>query len=337
MTKDYEVYELGDWTLMSGEILQHAFLAYKTHGTLNQTKDNAIIVPTAYGGTHRDEEYLIGEGKALDPTKYFIVQINMFGNGLSSSPSNTPAPQNKGRFPNVTIYDNVRAQHKLVTEGLHIERLELVCGFSMGAIQTFQWAVAYPEMVSRIAPWCGTAKTTVHNWVFLAGMVAAIQADATWNHGDYEKQPKVGLRTIGRSWASWGVSPAFYNQQLYLQQGYASVEDYIVRGWEESFSSHDANNLLAMAYTWQSADVGLTPGCDGDYAKALARITAKACVIAGQTDMYFPPQDIELDASHIKDAEFLVIPSIFGHQAGGGGNPDDVAFVNQAITNLLNC
>jgi len=335
VNKDYEIFELGDWPLVSGETLQRAQLAYKTHGTLNAAKDNAIVFPTAYGGTHRDEEYMIGEGKALDPTKYFIIQINMFGNGLSSSPSTTRAPQDKGHFPNVTIYDNVRAQHKLVTEGLRIERLALVCGFSMGAIQTFQWAAAYPEMVARMAPWCGTATTTVHNWVFLEGMTAAIRADAAWNHGDYEEQPVVGLRTIGRSWAGWGLSPTFYNQQLYLEQGYTSVEDYIVRAWEDSFASQDANNLLATAYTWQSANVGMTPGCDGNKAKALGRITAKACVIAGQTDMYFPPEDIELDASHIKGAEFLIIPSILGHQAGAGVNPDDISFVDRAIASLL--
>jgi homoserine O-acetyltransferase len=335
LNKDYEIFELGDWPLVNGETLQRAQLAYTTHGTLNATKDNAIVFPTAYGGTHRDEEYMIGEGKALDPTKYFIVQINLFGNGLSSSPSNTQTPQDKGRFPKVTIYDNVRAQHKLVTEGLGIERLALVCGFSMGAIQTFQWAAAYPEMVVRMAPWCGTATTTVHNRVFLEGMTAAIRADAAWNHGDYEEQPTVGLKTIGRAWAGWGLSPAFYNQQLYLEQGYPSIEDYIVRDWEDSFASQDANDLLALAYTWQSANVGMTPGCDGNKAKALGRITAKACVIAGQTDMYFPPEDIKLDASHIKDAEFLVIPSILGHQAGAGANPADVSVVDRAITNLL--
>lgn len=122
---------------------------------------------------------------------------------------------------------------------------------------------------------------------------------------------------------------------LCLEQGYPSVEDYIVRDWEDSFASQDANDLLAMAYTWQSANVGMTPGCDGNKAKALGRITAKACVIAGQTDMYFPPEDNKLDASHIKDAEFLVIPSILGHQAGAGANPADVLVVDRAIANLL--
>jgi homoserine O-acetyltransferase len=329
--RDYEIFELGNWQLENGDTLHHARLAYKTHGTLNEAKDNAIVFPTAYGGTHRGGEYMIGEGKALDPTKYFIVQINMFGNGLSSSPSNAPAPQNKGFFPHITIYDNVRAQHKLVTEKLGISKLALVCGFSMGAIQTFQWAAAYPEMVLRMAPWCGTAKTTVHNWVFLEGMTAAVQADAAWNHGDYEEQPEVGLRTMGRNWAGWGLSPAFYNHQLYQEQGYTSAEDYVVRAWEDSFLGQDANDLIAMAATWKSADVGMTPGCDVNKEQALSRITAKACVIASQTDMYFPPEDIERDALHIKDAEFLVMPSMLGHQAGAG----DVPFIDNAIRRLL--
>jgi homoserine O-acetyltransferase/O-succinyltransferase len=70
----------------------------------------------------------------------------------------------KARFPNVTIYDNVRLQHRLVTEKFGIEKIALVTGWSMGAQQTFQWGASYPDMVERIAPFCGTAKTWPHNF-----------------------------------------------------------------------------------------------------------------------------------------------------------------------------
>jgi pimeloyl-ACP methyl ester carboxylesterase len=90
------------------------------------------------------------------------------------------------RFPMVTIRDDVAAQHRLLTEELGVRRLALVIGFSMGAQQAYQWAVSHPDMVDRIAPFCGTARTTPHNAVFLEGARAALIADAELIGHDYE-------------------------------------------------------------------------------------------------------------------------------------------------------
>ncbi len=195
---DYEVFDLGDVVLQRGATLRDAKLAYKTYGTLNEEKTNAIVYPTWYSGRHWENEWLIGEGMALDPNEYFIIIPNMLGNGLSSSPSNTPPPYNKARFPNVTVYDNVLIQHRLLTECFSIERLALVTGWSIGAGQTYQWAVSYPEMVPRILPFCGSAKTSEHNIVFLEGVKGALTADAAWNGGWYDEQPTRGLRAAAR-------------------------------------------------------------------------------------------------------------------------------------------
>ena len=113
---NHETFDLGDVALQSGATLQGMSLAYKTYGTLNAARDNVVVYPTFYSGTHADNEWLIGETMALDPRKYFIIVPNMFGNGVSSSPSNNPQPYDRGRFPNVTLYDNVAMQHRLVTE-----------------------------------------------------------------------------------------------------------------------------------------------------------------------------------------------------------------------------
>src|ERR1700755_429442 len=163
---DYEVYDLGDVTLQGGATLRYAKLAYKTYGELNADKSNAIVYPTWYSGRHWDNEWLIGDGMALDPARYFIIVPNMLGNGLSSSPSNTPPPYNGSRFPDVRAQDNVRAQHKLVTEHFGIEQLVAVTGWSMGAGQTFQWGVRYPGMGARILPFCGSAGARRHTLVF---------------------------------------------------------------------------------------------------------------------------------------------------------------------------
>jgi homoserine O-acetyltransferase/O-succinyltransferase len=332
---DYEIFELGDFELQMGATLRSAKLAYKTYGSLNADKSNVIVYPTWYSGQHYDNEWLIGEGMALDPKKYFIIIPNMFGNGLSSSPSNTPQPYNQARFPKVTFYDNIRAQHRLVTEKFEIETIALVVGWSMGAGQTYQWAVSYPEMVERILPFCGSAKTSLHNIVFLEGVKAALQADAAWKGGWYNKPPTTGLRAVGRVYAGWGLSQAYYREKVYLQQGYSSLEDFLVEFWEGFFLKKDANNLLAMLWTWQNGNIGNSPGFEGNFEKALNAIRAKAVVMPAEMDLYFPPEDNEYEVKLMPDAEFRVIKSVWGHFAGGGVNPVDTQFIDEALKELL--
>ena len=120
--KDYETFDLGDVKLLSGKNLKSAKLTYKTYGTLNKNADNVIVLPTFYTGTHKRNEGFFGSGRAIDPNKYFIVSINMFGNGLSSSPSNSSSPQDGPRFPDITLWDNINCQNKLLTEKLKIKK-----------------------------------------------------------------------------------------------------------------------------------------------------------------------------------------------------------------------
>ena len=335
---DYEVFELGDVRLQMGATLRDAKLAYKTYGTLNQDRSNAIVYPTWYSGQHYDNEWLIGEGMALDPARWFIIVPNMLGNGLSSSPSNTPPPYDRARFPRVTVHDNVAVQHRLVTERFGIERLALVTGWSMGAGQTYQWAVSHPEMVPRILPFCGSAKTSPHNIVFLEGVKAALTADAAFQEGWYEKPPTKGLRAMARVYAGWGFSQAFYWQRLYeTEMGHSSLEDFLVSFWEGFFLPKDANNLLAMLWTWQNGDVGRTPGFDGDTERALGAIRARAIVMPAEKDLYFPPEDNEWEVRHMPNAELRVIPGIWGHFAGGGLDADqtDTKLIDDALKELL--
>ena len=334
---DYEVFELGSVPLLMGATIRDAKLAYKTYGTLNADKSNAIVYPTWYSGQHYDNEWLIGDGMALDPAKYFIIVPNMLGNGLSSSPSNTPPPYDRARFPKITVYDNVATQHRLVTEVFGIEQVELVTGWSMGAGQTYQWAVSYPDMVKRILPFCGSSKTSEHNVVFLEGVKAALTADAAWKEGWYDEQPTKGLRAVGRVYAGWGLSQAFYWQQLYKEPpfDYSTLEDFLVAFWEGFFLVKDANNLLTMLWTWQKGDVGQTPGFDGDQIKALQSIKAKAMIMPAEKDLYFPPEDEEYAVGHMKNATLRVIPGVWGHFAGGGANPVDTAFIDSALKELL--
>ncbi|MFQ6026422.1 MAG: alpha/beta fold hydrolase [Dehalococcoidia bacterium] len=333
---DYEIYELGDVTLQSGLTLRGAKLAYQTYGSLNSRRDNAIVFPTFFSSQHGANEPMIGPGLALDPERYFIVVPNLFGNGLSSSPSNTPEPYDRARFPVITYYDNIRFQHRLVTEHLGIERIALVCGFSMGAQQSFHWGALFPDLVERIAPWCGSARTSRHNYVFLEGVKAALQADHAWRNGWYDSPPTKGIRAMARVYAGWGPSPAFYREKVYLDMGFSSLEDYIITAWEGRFLQFDANDNLAMIATWQRGDISDNSLYRGDIEAALKAMKAQAVVMPSRTDQYFPPEDSEIEVGHMPNAELCVIPSIWGHLAGGPGrNPLDTKFIDDKLKELL--
>ena len=322
--------------MQGGASLRNAKLAYKTYGKLNSSGDNAIVVPTFYGGSHRDIEPMIGQGKALDPAKYFIIVPNLFGNGVSSSPSNTSGPYGRARFPGVTVYDNVVSQHRLVTEVLGVRRVALVTGNSMGALQTNQWGALYPALVERIVPVCGSARISHHNFVFLEGVKSALTADDAFKDGWYESPPAKGLRAFGRVYAGWALSQAWYRQEVYLQIGYSSLEDYLVEFWEGRRMDSDANDLLAMLWTWQHADISANSSFNGDFDAALGAIGSKAIVMPCRTDLYFPPEDNAYEVSLMPNAELRPIESIWGHLAGSpGANADDTRFVDAALKEVL--
>lgn len=331
---DHQIFSLGDFRLEGGMVLRNARIAYQIYGRLNQARDNAILLCSWYSGTHTGYEFLIQEGKCFDPAKYCVIAVNLFANGLSSSPSDTPAPMNGPHFPAVGIRDNVRAQHELV-QSLDITTLRLVSGYSMGAQQCFQWAVSYPDMVERIAPWCGAARTTPHTHVFIEGFTSALKADAAWNRGAYTHAPETGIRAMARVYAGWGLSQAWYREHLYTRLSHPSVEDFLVAFWEHFFLQCDANNLLSQARTWQTHNVGDSPGFDGDWQKALGTVSAKVMLMPGQTDLYFPPEDSRVEADCLQNVIYRPIPSIWGHLAGIGMNPEDNAFLDAAIQECL--
>lgn len=331
---DPTLHDLGPTTLQSGVVLPSAKIAYETHGTLNPDKSNAILFPTWFGGQHPSNKWIIGPEWALDPEKYFIVVVNIFGNGMSSSPSNTPAPFDGPRFPHISVLDNVRMQQRLLSEKFGVERLQLVVGRSMGAQVAFHWGAYFPDRVERMLPFVGSARTSTHNYIFLENVKTAISSDPDFAGGDYKQPLTVGFRRMRLVFDSWGLSGAFYRQNLHLAQGFPTTRDYLGRSAPGLVT--DGNNVLAQVSTWQAADLSDNELYGGDYAKALGAITARSIVMPSRTDMYFPPEDSEVEVSLMPNAELRVIPSVWGHRAGAPGtDPADIRFVDAAIRDLL--
>ena len=332
----YETHDIGNLDLEEGGTIRACSLAYATFGKLNAAKDNAILIPTWYSGTNKImEQVYIGKGRALDPDKYFILCVNQIGNGLSSSPHNTAWPGGMANFPKVRIGDDVRAQHKLLTDKFGIKSLALVVGGSMGAQQTYEWAVRYPDMVKRAAPIAGTAKNTVHDFLFTETLCEAITSDPGFNGGWYASNMEVrdGLRRHAKMWAVMGWSTEFYQQGRYKALGFSSLDDFTTNFMNGYFGVMDPNDLLCMAWKWQRGDVSRLAG--GDLRAALGRIKAKTFVMPISTDMFFPPSDCEPEQKMIAKSEFRPIKSIDGHLALFGADPEAIAQIDKHLGELL--
>src|SRR5437660_1936580 len=255
----------------SGVTLPQARVVYGTYGHLNAAKDNVILLPSHYMADFHGYEWLMGPGRALDTSQLFLVATELFGNGRSSSPSNTPEPYHGPRFPVMTIRDNVEAVHRLLTEDLKVTHLRAVVGFSMGAQQAFQWAVSYPSFADRVVATAGTAKTYPHGFVRLEGQIAAITADAAFQNGDYTAPPQKGLEAFGTVWAAWLYSQEWWRKELWRASRPAGTtfEQVFDRFRTRFIPGADANNLILQCRTWEKHDVGTTAGFNGDVERAL--------------------------------------------------------------------
>ncbi|WP_342713004.1 alpha/beta fold hydrolase [Bradyrhizobium sp. B124] len=338
-SRDYEVFEAGEVTLQGGAVFPQLALAYKTYGTLNAAKDNVILYPTSFAAQHYDIEWLVRPGGALDPERYFIIIANLFGNGLSSSPSNSSELLGGAPFPAFTYHDAVAIQRRLLVERFGVTKLALVYGWSMGGMQAYHWAARYPDMVERAAVVCGSARCSPYNHVFLEGVKAALTADPAYRDGYFVTKPTMGLRAMGRVYAGWAMSHEFFREESWRDAGFNSLEDYLAGSWDGAFARRDANNLLAQIAIWQAGDISRCDEFGGDFDRAMAAIKAHVLLMPGRTDRYFDPRDNEDELGRLVNARSAAlhpIRSIHGHRAGNPvNNAEDRAFINAEISALL--
>lgn len=311
----------------SGITVPNIKVAYATFGRLNAARSNAILAPSHFMIDQHGYDFLLGPHQALDTTRYFVVTTEMFGNGVSSSPSNTPEPFHGPRFPAVTIRDNVRIAHQVLTEALGITHVRAIVGFAMGAQQAFQWAVSYPDFSDRIVAIAGSAKCYPHSVVMIEGVVAALQADEEFKGGEYTTEPTQGIRAVGAVWAGWLFSQEWWRQELWradtsLGHSFDDVRARLLK----AFARYDANDLMLQIRTWEHQDVG---------PDALRAIRVPVLSMPVTTDLYFPIGDASYEAQFIPHVTLVPVRSLWGHPAGAGVSPADVAFLNQTIGRFI--
>ncbi len=329
-------FDCGDIRLQSGMTLPNAKIVYATYGTLNAARDNVVVYPTSYCAQHMDIDWLIGPDGVLDPTRWFVVIPNMFGNGLSTSPSTATFPYDKGSFPAITTWDNVMQQRRLLRETFGVETVAMVYGWSMGAQQAYHWGALFGDAVARIVVNCGSARTAPHNKVFLEGVKATLTTDPNWTGDHFRAHPERGLRAMGRVYAGWALSQTFYREETWRQLGFGSLEDFLVGSWEANFTRRAGDDVLCQLRTWQAGDIAANDRFGGDLKATLGAIEARVLLMPSATDLYFQTADNRLELPFLKRGRLLEIPSMWGHRAGNPrGNPVDTAFIASAVHELL--
>ena len=330
----HQSYVMGDLKLESGEVIKNFAISYVTHGTLNASKSNAILMVTALTGNHHRLDFLIGPGKALDTTKYFVVATDAIGNGLTTSPSNS-TPQPRMQFPRFGIRDMVESQRRLLKDKLGIDHVVAVVGPSMGGMQALQWGVSHPDFMDGLVALVPLARTPAWSVLIMDASRKAIMLDPAWNNGNYTSVPAAGVRVF-RDIVGFAAarSPEWYREQFPRP---LDVLPWLKTQEDAALNAFDANDYIYQSWAYETHDVGATPGIGGDYAKALGSIKAKTLIMTGVKDLLNPEWEALEAARHIRDVRTVSInpDSVTGHMAAGGFRPADVEQIDREVAKFL--
>ena len=330
----HQLFNEGDLKLESGEVIKDFSISYVTHGTLNATKSNAILMVTAISGNHHRIDFMIGSGKALDPDKYFIIATDAISNGFTTSPSNSKS-QPRMSFPKFTIRDMVESQFRLLKEKFGIEHLVAVVGPSMGGMQVLQWGVSHPDMMDSLVSMVPLAKTPAWTVAVLETTRKAIMLDPAWNGGNYTSVPEKGVR-LWRDILNLlaARTPDMYQAQF---KNGMDILPWMTQQEDAVLKAFDANDWIYQTWAYEKHDVGTTPGFNGDTEKALGSIKARTLILTGTKDLLNPEFEPQSAAKAIKDVRVITISpgTVTGHASAGGGFPADVEFLNRETGTFL--
>jgi len=329
----HQLYSEGDLKLESGETIRDFSISYVTHGTLNASKSNAILMVTAISGNHHRLDFMIGPGKALDPDKYFIICTDAISNGLTTSPSNSKA-QPRMQFPKFVIRDMVESQYRLVKEKFGIDHLVAGIGPSMGGMQTLQWGVSHPDFMAALVAIVPLTKTPAWTVAVLQASREAIMDDPAWKDGNYETPPEKGIRLWRDILNLAARTPDMYSAQF---KNGMDVLPWMTEQENAMMKAFDADDWIYQTWAYERHDVGTTAGFNGDTAKALASIKAKTLILTGTKDLLNPEFEPKEAGKNIPGVKMVTINpgTVTGHASAGGGGAADVEFLNHETATFL--
>ncbi|RRA47192.1 alpha/beta fold hydrolase [Acidipila sp. EB88] len=299
--------ELGACMLESGATIESCRLGYRTFGTLDAARDNAVLFPMWFTGRSGDVGALVapGPGHFVDTSKFFVIVVDPFGNGVSSSPSNSKA-QHGTAFPVFTIRDMVRAQQRLVRDTLHLAHLRAVVGESMGGMQCFEWAVDAPAMMDRAVSIVGSPQLTSYDLLVWSAEKEALESDRAYMSGRYKANPALPLVSYLHQMNL--SSPEFRVDHTTREQ----FPEYLRHTGTEMHTGTDANDYLRQLQAVLSQDIAH----GGDIFGVARLVQAKMLIINAQQDHMVNPIPA-LSFAKLIHAQTVVLQSDCGHMAPG--------------------
>ena len=298
---------LGDFQFENGQQIRDLKVGYRTAGELNADQSNAVLFPTWFTGTTANLVGLVGPGKLVDSSKYFVILVDALGDGVSSSPSNS-REQPHMRFPQINIRDMVRAEYELATKRLKLRHLRAVIGISMGGMQTFQWVVSYPDFMDKAVPIVGTPRLTTYDLLLWTAMVHAIESDPAWQGGEFTSPPPAGMATAADIRALVLTTPQDCVQHVPPQE----FPQFLEKNRREMLKGLDANDQISQLQAMIANDVSAPFG--GSMEKAAAAVRAKVLVIVGLKDHMVNPNPA-LGFAKLISAPTLELDSDCGHMS----------------------
>lgn len=291
---------IGEFKVISGEIIKDCKIGYRTFGLLNEEKSNAIIYCSWFGGTSEAIGSLIEKRNFVDTSEYFIIAFDAIGNGVSSSPSNY-----EEIFPEITIRDMVNSQYIVLTEHLGLNHLYAAIGGSMGSMQVFEWAVAYPDFIDKIIPYVSSPKLSSYDLLWMNTQLKLIETSK--KYGVTEKEIKSISDMIT---ALFGRTPAYLNETISISE----FDSYLASFDKEPSAVFTTDNYIAQLKAMMKHDISRS--FSYSMIEAAENIKSQLFIIISKSDlMVNPATSIEL--AELTNAKILILENNCGHLAVG--------------------
>ena len=321
---DRKFVKIGFLLLENGEVLPDVTIAYQSWGTLNENRDNAILINHAMTGWSDVPSWwplMVGPGLPFDTDKYFVICPNVIGGCQGSTGPSSIAPDGKrygSRFPIVTIRDMVNAEVAF-SDALGITKYLLAVGPSLGGMRSLEWAVQLPDRVGSICTIGSSAVATGDQIGTASIQIRAIKNDPHFNKGDYYEQERgpvdgmgIARRIAHLTYRTESEMDIRFGRQLQGDEtGRYAVESYLDHQATKLAKRFDANTYIALTEAMNSHDIGRGRG---GVAEALQSITVPVVVVSIDTDRLFPPRlQVEISELVPTAAPLISISSDFGH------------------------
>ncbi len=295
---------LGDFKLVSGEVIKDCRIGYRIYGQMNADKSNVVVFPTWFGGTSEElGKYQIGADKTIDPAKYYVIAIDALADGVSSSPSNS-AQQHGVAFPKITIRDMVETEHELLTKTLGLKHVHAVMGVSMGGMQTFQWGVSYPDFMDVLIPIVGSPKMSSYDLFLWNTELDGIRSDPEYQGGNYKVSP--ALKTVAH----------IHQMNLSTPENRVNETSPVQFGkfYSDQRITNDANDTVRQLEAMLGQDIYAQFG--GSIEKAAAAVKAPMVIIVATQDHMVNPIPA-MKFAEVKKAMLVKLTGDCGHLAPG--------------------